>query len=213
MIKRLLTIAAVFLAGGLNSTFATSYVFNFSPSSPGHDVGPTEDYSAGGATIVASGWLVAGGSTDLYQKYTAGQSYETGLGITADPDHEIPPPYFVQLDVSDLIAKGFDWVTFKLGSLQANEQANIYGVTTSGTLSGASLLTTLVGKPLEQTWGIALTGKYLYFGFTGGGATGADPVIESATARVPDSGSVVLLLGSALLAVAGLRKFRVVRSA
>jgi hypothetical protein len=211
--KHLFTIAAMFLAGGLSSTFATSYVFNFSPSGPGHDVGPTENYTAGGATIVASGWLVAGGATDLYQKYTAGQSYETGLGITADPDHEVPPPYFVQLDVSDLIAKGFDWVSFKLGSLQANEQANIYGIATSGTLGGATLLTTLVGKPLEQTWGIALTGKYLYFGITGGGTAGADPVIESATTRVPDGGSVVLLLASALLAVAGSRKFRVVRSA
>ena len=211
--KRLLTIAALFLAGGLSSTFATSYVFNFSPSGPGHNVGPTENYSAGGATLAASGWLVAGGATDLYQKYTAGQSYETGLGVAADPDHEIPPPYFVQLDVSDLIAKGFDWISFTLGSLQTGEQANVYGITTSGTLSGATLLTTLTGTPLEQTWGIALTGNYLYFGFTGGGATGADPVLESATANVPDGGSVILLLGSALLAIAGIRQFRGFRRA
>lgn len=205
--KRLFTIAAFFVAGGLSSTFATSYVFNFSPSGPGHNVGPTEDYSAGGATITASGWLVAGGSTDLYQKYTAGQSYETGLGVAADPDHEIPPPYFVQLDVSDLIAKGFDSVSFKLGSLQPGEQANIYGITTSGTLTGGSLLTTLIGTPLEQTWTVAL-GGYQYFGFTGGGSTGADPVLESATVNVPDNGSVVLMLGATLLAVASLRRLR-----
>lgn len=211
--KRLLSIAALFLAVGLNSSFASSYVFNFSPAGPGHNVGPTENYNAGGATIVASGWLVAGGSTDLYQKYTAGQSYETGLGVAADPDHEIPPPYFVQLDVSDLIAKGFDWISFTLGSLQKGEEANIYGITTSGTLTGATLLTTLTGTPLEQSWGVALTGNYLYFGFTGGGATGADPVLESATARVPDGGSVVLLLGSALLAIAGFRQFRAARTA
>lgn len=208
--KRLFTIAAVFLASGLSSTFAASYVFNFSPSNPGHDVGPTEDYTAGGATITASGWLVAGGSTSLYQKYTVGQSYETGLGITADADHEIPPPYFVQLDVSDLIAKGFDWVSFTLGSLQRGEEANIYGITTSGTLTGATLLTTLTGTPLEQTWGMAL-GAYQYIGFTGGGATGADPVLESATARVPDGGSIALMMGSALLGLVGFRRLRILR--
>lgn len=205
--KRYLAIAALFVAGGLTSTFAAAFVFNFSPSGPGHNVGPTESYNAGGATIEASGWLVAGGATDLYQKYTAGQSYETGLGIAADPDHEIPPPYFVQLDVSDLIAKGFDSVSFLLGSLQTGEQAKIYGITTSGTLTGATLLTTLVGTPLEQTWSAAL-GGYQYFGFTGGGTTGADPVIESATARVPDGGSVILMLGAALLSFAGLRRLK-----
>lgn len=208
--KRLLMIAALFLAGGLSSTFAVSYVFDFSPAGPGHNVGPTENYNAGGATIAASGWLVSGGATDLYQKYTAGQSYETGLGIAADPDHEIPPPYFVQLDVSDLIVKGFDWVSFTLGSLQNGEKANIYGITSSGTLTGATLLTTLTGTPLEQTWGLAL-GGYQYIGFTGGGATGADPVLESATVRVPDGGSIAIMLGSALLGLAGLRRLQLVR--
>lgn len=200
--------AALLLFGSISSASAASLVFDFSPTSPGQNVGTTEDYTVGGATITASGWLVAGGATELYQKYTDGQSYETGLGIAADGDHEIPNPYFVQLAVSDLLAKGFDSISFKLGSLQNGEKANIYGITQSGTLTGASLLQTLTGTPLEQTWSTALTGSYLYFGFTGGGSGGADPVLESATASVPDGGSMVLLLGSAIVGLATVRRFR-----
>ncbi len=199
------TFAALALLAGSSTAFAVPVVFNFSPSSPGSNVGPSESYTVGGATITATGWLGAGVSGDLYQKYTAGLSYETGLGLAADFDHEIPSPYFVQLDVSDLVAKGFNWITFRLGSLQLGEQAKIYAGTTNGMLTGAPI-STLIGLPVENDFGVALTGASLYFSFTGGGSGGADPVLESATAStVPDGGATVLLLG---VTFAGLTLFR-----
>lgn len=203
------TFAALTFLAGFSAAFSAPVVFNFSPSSPGSNVGPSESYTAGGATIMATGWLGAGVSGDLYQKYTAGQPWETGLGLAADGDHEIPPPYFVQLDVSDLVAKGFNWITFRFGSLQAGEKANVYADNTNGVLTGAPI-STLTGLPVEQDFGVALTGSSLYFSFTGGGSRGADPILESATtSTVPDGGTTALLLGVSFIGLTLFRRRRI----
>lgn len=186
------------------SAMAAPIVFDFSPSAPQGAFGTSQDFTAGGYTITAYGFVAAtGAATNLYHKYTSGVPAETGLGISADGDHEIPPTYFVQLDVQNLIAAGFTSMTFKLGSLQGGEQANIFGDTTLGTFGDGSLLSTLTGLPVEQTVSLALTSRY--FNITGGGSSGADPVLESVAVEapsVPDSGSTVAMLGASLLAIA-----------
>ena len=194
------------------SAVAAPIVFDFSPAPPPGAFGTSQVFTSGAYSLTAYGFITAtGAATNLYHKYTVGDPAETGLGIAADGDHEIPPQYFVQLDVQNLIDAGFSTLTFKLGSLQAGEEANIFGDTTLGTFGDGSLLSTLTGAPLEQTISLALTSRY--FNITGGGGSGADPVLESAWVNsVPDSGATVLLLGAALLVVAAIRNRRIRRT-
>jgi hypothetical protein len=194
---------------GTSHLLADPIVFNFSPSqAAAGNVGLSEDYTSGGFTITAYGFVKSSGAqTSLYQKYTPGDTAETGLGLNADSDHEIPGPYFVQLDVKNLIDAGFSSLTLSLGSLQRGEQANIYADTSFGSFSsGSSFLVGLVGLPEEISTTVALTTRYL--NITGGGSNGADPVLQSATASVPDGGSTALLLGASMLGFAAFRRVR-----
>lgn len=181
---------------------ASPIVFNFSPSAPQGAFGTSQNFTSGGYTITAYGFVAAtGAATNLYHKYTSGNAAETGLGIAADGDHEIPPTYFVQLDVKNLIDAGFTSMTFVLGSLQSGEQAKIFGDSSLGTFGDGALLSTLTGLPVEQSVSLSLTSRY--FNVTGGGGSGADPVLESVSVnKVPDSGSTIAILGASLLAMA-----------
>lgn len=194
---------------GASSLLADPIVFNFSPSqAAAGNVGLSEDYTSGAFTITAYGFVKSSGDqTSLYQKYTPGDTAETGLGMASDSDHEIPGPYFVQLDVKNLIDAGFSSLTLSLGSLQRGEQANIYADTSFGSFtSGNTFLVGLVGLPEEISTTVALTSRYL--NITGGGSGGADPVLQSATASVPDGGSTALLLGASVLGLAGYGRLR-----
>ena len=187
------------------SAFAAPIVFDFSPSAPQGAFGTSQTFTSGGYTITAYGFVTEGNTaTALYHKYTTGNPAETGLGIAADSDHEIPPQYYIQLDVQNLIAAGFGSMTFTLGSLQGGEQANIYGDTSAGSFASGTLLSTLTGGPVQQSISLALTSRY--FNVTGGGSSNADPVLESVTVnsptKVPDGGATALLIGASFLALA-----------
>ena len=209
-IRSLLSTSAVVALLGATSAFASPIVFDFSPG-PGENVlGTSQLFTSGLYSLTAYGFTnPANSPTELYQKYTSGNPAETGLGIAADgPDHEIPGRFYVQLDVQSLIDAGFTSMTFKLGSLQGGEQAIISGDTTWGSYGDGSLLSTLTGEPVEQWVTLALTTRF--FNITGDGPNtgGADPVLESVTVNIPDSGSTLILLGASLLGFATLRKFR-----
>lgn len=188
--------------------------FNFSPSQAASgNVGPSEDYTVGGVTITAYGFVKAtGASSSLFQKYTVGDPGETGLGLNADADHEIPPPFFVQLDVGNLISAGFTSLSLKLGSLQNGEQANITKDNTLGSFGDSFSNLVLLGKNGvdEMFANVSLTSRYI--NITGGGSAGADPVLESATANVPDGGSTALLMGAALVGCGLATRYRGKRS-
>lgn len=199
----------------MSTAQADSLYFNFSPSAAAAgNVGPSEDYTVGGVTLTAYGFVKAtGAASSLYQKYTPGDASETGLGLAADSDHEIPPPFFVQLDVQNLINAGFTSLSLQLGSLQNGEQANIYKDNTPGSFgdgfSGVQLLGAGGADVLFKS--VSLTNRYI--NITGGGSAGADPVLMSATANVPDGGSTALLVGGGLLAAAMISRRRQGRAA
>lgn len=207
-IRSLLSTSAIVALLGATSAFASSIVFDFSPGPAEHVLGTSNVFTSGLYSLTAYGYTNPGNSpTALYQKYTSGNPAETGLGIAADaPDHEIPGQFYVQLDVQSLIDAGFTSMTFKLGSLQGGEQAIISGDTTWGSYGDGSLLSTLTGGPVEQWVTLGLTTRF--FNITGSGTGGADPVLESVTVNIPDSGSTLILLGASLVGFAALRKFR-----
>jgi len=205
-IRSILSLTAVLALAGGSSAFATTFVFSPGPGEA--NLGPSHLFTADGFNLWAFGYTrPSNTASDLYQKFDG--VAETGLGMAADaPDTEIPAEYYIQLDVQDLINHGFTSMTFKLGSLQHLEQANIYGDTTAGSFADGSWRSTLTGGSVEQ-W-VTLSLNTRYFNITGGGpngqnATGGDPVLESVTANVPETSSTLLLFGASLLGVSVVR--------
>ncbi|MEO6004296.1 MAG: VPDSG-CTERM sorting domain-containing protein [Opitutus sp.] len=91
-------------------------------------------------------------------------------------------------------------------SVQGGEQANIYGDTSAGSFASGALLSTLTGGAVQQSASLVLSSRY--FNVTGGGSSGADPILESVTvnspSKVPDGGATAVLLGASFLALAAL---------
>src|SRR6266478_10168923 len=90
----IMALAGIALAGQAN---AGAINFNFQENGSNLDLGPTSTFTEGGFSLTASGFLTAGGTTNLFAKNLGGT--ETGLGTTTDPtgEHEITTANFVQL--------------------------------------------------------------------------------------------------------------------
>ena len=75
---------------------------------------PSQSYSSGGVTLTAYGFDSSGPS-NLYGKANGGD--ENGIGLANDPhgDHEIVKGSFVQLDISELLAHGFNTAEIFVG--------------------------------------------------------------------------------------------------
>jgi hypothetical protein len=131
---------------GLTPLAFADIVLNF--NSPSGDQTPTHNYTLGTATIVATGFDPTGttGKNDLFGK-TSGTTDENGLGLAGDPsgDHEIWFKYgnldFIQLNVSDLLAKGYTNIKFEMGSTTQGETWQVSACSVSGTLCNTSALT------------------------------------------------------------------------
>jgi len=205
------TSGALMIAGAVT---ANPIVYNFSPGPSDHSVGSaSQTLTVSGVKLTATGYLVANNATTiLYDKYTAGSPSETGLGTLVDAgDHEITDDQYVQLDVSDLLAHHYDYLTIMLGSLQANEKGIISYGSNAGQLN-THVVATVTGGAVSQSYTVDLTSGVDYIDITGGGPNAnssidsGDIVIESATARVPDAGSTVAMVGAALTGLAALRR-------
>lgn len=205
-IRSIIAITAALL--GAAGASATPLTFEFSPGPGEANLGNSHVFTSGIYSITAYGYTrPANSPTALYQKFDG--VGETGLGLASDGDTEIPPGFYIQLDVSNLIAQGITDITLKLGSLQTGEQANIYKDTTAGSFADGVSAASLVGGATIQWTDVSLTSQFL--NITGGGSDGADPVLESATINtpnVPDSGSTVMMLGAGLLGLAGMVRVR-----
>src|SRR5207302_5723826 len=88
-------------------------------SCPNNTGRSTLTYQSGGLTMTAYGYLINTlTGTNLYVKQAG--AGETGLGITAETDHEISSQYLVDLDVSNLVAHGITHGDLTLQSVQNN---------------------------------------------------------------------------------------------
>lgn len=181
-------------------TQANAVTFNFQENGSNTDLGPTSTFTESGISLTASGFLTAGGATNLYAKSQG--IGETGLGTVLDTtDHEILTTDFVQLTLPTVPPSNFDLVI--LASVQAGESAKIYFTTTAGTLTGATLLGTLTA---DGSFNVNLPANTV--GFIDVTAGSGNVLLESATftPAVPDGGSTVALLGVALAGLEGLRR-------
>lgn len=125
-------VAALLVAPALAS--AATVVFDFSDcteiSGPPGFLCPNTDstkttvtYTRSGLSITANGYRTAGGGADLFVKQAG--TGETGLGISADVNHEINPNYVVDLNMTGLTNHGITSGQLKLESVQSGESYKV----------------------------------------------------------------------------------------
>ena len=205
MKHKLTTIIIMALAGVgvalVTQANAAAINFNFQENGSNLDLGPTSTFTESGFSLTASGFLTAGGTTNLFAKNLGGT--ETGLGTTSDPSgqHEIVTTNFVQLTLPTAPPANFSMVL--LTSVQTGESAQVFFTTTPGTLTGA----TLIGTVSNANGSISIpAGDQTGFIDITAGAVNVLLAGAHITTSVPDGGSTVALLGIALTAVEGARR-------
>jgi hypothetical protein len=187
--QALFILAFALLAGRANATIT------FNLGSAAGDLTSSHTYTAGGLSIIATGYDSHGALTDLWGKNDSGD--EVGLGLKNDPtgDHEIHyQSGFVQLDVSDLLGHVSPKLTkFTTNSTTEGEEWAVYGSNTAGKYSGKPLLTgtSETIKPLPDL------GMFKYYDFveinhTAG--TGDNFLIHTVTTGVPEPSTWAIML-------------------
>jgi hypothetical protein len=179
----------VFALTGATALCATSTAYgqtiNFT-SPAGNVYSSTHQYGATGNPslyVIATGYDTGGNKTNLYGKNLGGD--EVGLGLNADPSgqHEIFRGAFVQLNVSDLFGQ-VSSAMFHFGSDTLNEQWEVYGSNTDGSLGTALLygINDEANHNLMNLGGLGW-GNYNYYNFRSLG-TGIHGLDGSSTGNV-----------------------------
>jgi hypothetical protein len=190
-IKNLIAITAVLSLG--ISAQAVTLNYTFLENGTG-TLGSSSTFTEGGYSIIATGV-----NDTLYGK-NAGAG-ENGLGMTTDTDHEITSAAWVQLDVSQLV--GSSLATIFLSSVQSGETAKIWASNANGSL-GSLISTIAADGSLDITSYLA---SYRYIDVTAGsGNVLVAALTANAPSRVPDGGTTVAMLGSALAALGLIRR-------
>ena len=162
---------------------ANTITFTFLEDGPGDLGSPTRTFTDSGISLTATS-----SGPNLYAKTGGGD--ENGLGLLGTLDNEITPKTFIQLTVPTSPISSLKLIF--LGSVQSGEIADIYFSPTLGSLG------TLIGTVgSDGSFDISAIGPG-YIGITGGGTGGANVLLDSVTATIPDGGTTVALLGSAL---------------
>jgi hypothetical protein len=177
------------------SASAATIVYDFSAAPHQDNLGPTETYTVGGLSIVASGFTAANAPTALFGKHDGGD--ENGLGLANDPtgDNEIHfGSGYVQLDVLGLFGQAIAAQTFfGTNSTTEGEMWTVYGTNTAGTIAGASLLTsgTTEGQHLLPSFG-----TFRYYDFVSTATLGGQNFLISnlTTTTIPEPATWAMML-------------------
>lgn len=200
--KHKFIITALVAMGAAFATQANADInFTFQENGSNVNLGPTSTFTESGFSLTASGFLTAGGTTDLFAKFTSGDPSETGLGTFIDSlDHEILTTNFIQLTLPTTPPSNFTMIL--LGSVQAGESAQVYFTTTAGSLTGATLLGTLNA---DGSFAIPMANQVGFIDITAGSG---NVLLAGATIvpTVPDGGTTAILLGVALSGLALIRR-------
>lgn len=126
---------------------SATIVYNLNPTSTDAPAGSTTlAYTQQGYTITASGYNNVNGvgtPTELYFKSIGpvNGAYETGLGVTNTPDHELQagsiptnPFDFIQFDLTMPLSAGATSGSISVTSIQAGESFTLFGSNVAGVL-------------------------------------------------------------------------------
>ncbi len=201
---RCFLLACTAVAGSALPASATTTI-NF--GTPSGNLGNSKSYSAGGLTVVASGFDAANSATALYGKNAGGN--EVGLGLVNDPtgDNEIHfGNGYVQIDVSALLGK-VSSISFFTNSTSQGEQWSIFGSNLLGSYSGSALLS----GTNESSANLPGLGDWKYYDFVSTSQSGGKNFLLGGltlTASVPEPATwASMLLGFGLMGF-GLRRRR-----
>jgi len=138
LITIIMALAAIGVALATQAN-AANITFNFLENGTNIDLGPSSTFTESGISLTASGFLTAGGATDLFAKN--GGPVDMGLGTNIDSAHEINNSNFIQLTLPTMPPSTFNMVV--AASVQSGSTAKVFFTTTPGTLAGATLLGTI----------------------------------------------------------------------
>jgi len=176
------------LLGGAAQAATITWDMSGGVTAPGHAVGTTENFDAGGITISAAGFTSNSQSTptDLFLKNNHGD--EIGLGIASDRDHEISGHNVVVVNFSNAIAAGVSNASFDfmMDSVTHGDSWSVLGSNTGK--PGSFTDTILTGTDEEVHSNLPLFKFYEVMAQTGNvllrqvsGTTGAVSAPEPAT--------------------------------
>ena len=96
------------------------------------NIGPTDTFTAGSLSLVATGYSAPSMTADMWAKNLG--PTEAGLGLAAEPQHEIAGTQFIQLNLTSILATNPSSVSLSVQSIQAGEAYNVWGSNAAGTL-------------------------------------------------------------------------------
>jgi hypothetical protein len=185
-------LTAIALMGFAAAVQAVPVTFTFLENGANQNLGSSSTFTEGADTLNA----YASSGQSLFAKSSGGG--EIGLGIASDPSgtHEIYGTTFVQI----LAPTGESITGFLIeNNIPALDNANIFVSTTLGVLG------TKLAGPLGGAYSVPVAYQSGYYiGIqswlaTGGADTWIGSVVVTNTSSVPDGGTTVMLLGSALV--------------
>src|ERR1700726_1139471 len=121
LITIIMALAAIGVALATQAN-AANITFNFLENGTNIDLGPSSTFTESGISLTASGFLTAGGATDLFAKN--GGPVDIGLGINNESAHEINNSTFIQLTLPTVPPSTFNMVV--AASVQSGSNAKVY---------------------------------------------------------------------------------------
>jgi len=158
------------------------------------NIGPTDTFTAGSLSLVATGYSSPGVTTDMWAKN--GGLNEMGLGLASEPQHEISGTLFVQLNLTQVLAASPTSIALSIQSIQAGEGYSVWGSNTAGTPG-----TLLASNQTGATFTLPDLGSFNFISVSGGPG---NVLLDDVDVTVPTpepSAAILLLLG--LVALVG----------
>jgi hypothetical protein len=196
-VRTILTGIAVGAAVALGAGSAQAATLNWDLSSPA-GVLPLagQDYTAGGITIHAAGFLDGNFSTPNLQLFgKTGGGDETGLGSNVDAtgDHELNGTQWIQIDFSAARAMGVTNFDFVMGSTTATQPEGwrVFGSNSATSLgsqifAGNDELVTHTFSGMNDT--------FLFYNFQAQGGGTANVLVQEVSGVVPEPATWAMML-------------------
>lgn len=189
MISTLIKFALSFLAMCLFYAFPviadSTATFTFG-STPGN-IGPSDPFTAGSFSLVATGYSAPDVTSSMWDK-TLGtyQMGNLGLGLAAGLQGEISGNFFIQLNLTQILAAHPASVALSVDSIEGADAYDVWGSNTLGTLG-----VLLASNQKETTFTLPDLGTYKYISIS---AADGNVLLDDVDVITPEPNSAILLL-------------------
>ena len=150
------------------------------------DIGPTDTFTSGGLSLTVTGYSAPGVTTDMWAKNLG--PTEMGLGLAKGSMDEISGNFFIQLNLTQILAANPSGVSISINSIQGSDDYDVWGSNVAGTLG-----TMLASNQQGLNFTLSDLGKYKYISIT---APTGNVLLDdvNVTTPTPEPSSASLLL-------------------